>query len=243
MNVAVARRPAAHRRRAALVGAAAAALGCLLFGAPAPAPAQSLETMRVEWARLALPPAGAALPAPMPADPRRSCAESARSAEQEQRLPPGLLLAIGRVESGRPDPVTHEIIPWPWTVQAGDRGLYFATKREAVRWVRAAQQRGESSLDVGCFQINLHFHGQAFRDLDEAFDPQRNAGYAARLLRTLYETSGRWDRAIGFYHSQTAALAGPYEARVQRALPAAAPPDRLSHLRAAWQATLPPSSP
>lgn len=176
------------------------------------------------------------------ADPAALCGEAVRAAERRYRLPPGLLWAISQVESGRPDPATRRRTPWPWTVQAEDRGLYFDSKAEAVRWVREATARGVTSIDAGCLQVNLHFHPRAFETLDAAFDPGRNADYAARFLRELHVATGDWGQATGFYHSQTTALATPYRERVARALgdplPSRRPPTILDQLSAAWGATL-----
>jgi hypothetical protein len=158
-----------------------------------------------------------------------------------------LLYAIGQVESGRPDPVTHRLVPWPWSVQAQNQSYYFASKAEAVAWVQAAQARNIVSIDVGCMQINLMYHPFAFQNLDEAFDPAANANYAARFLVSLHAETGDWQKAAGLYHSQTLALAIPYAEKVEEALTgklppamaAAAPkPTMLTMLQAAWGATL-----
>jgi hypothetical protein len=172
------------------------------------------------------------------------CEAAVHAAERQYRLPIGLLGAISRAESGRPDPATHRLAPWPWTVQAEDRGMYFDTKDQAVRWVRDAMARGITSIDTGCLQVNLAYHPYAFATLDAAFDPRRNADYAARFLLQLHTATGDWRQATGFYHSQTATLALSYEARVQRILggsPArlapAGPPRLLAMLGNAWHAT------
>ena len=69
-------------------------------------------------------------------------------------------------------------------------------------------------IDVGCMQINLHFHADAFASLDEAFEPTMNARYAARFLRRLYKDTGSWQDATMRYHSATPAFGIPYRDRV-----------------------------
>jgi hypothetical protein len=177
-----------------------------------------------------------------------SCVNAVHAAEARYALPSGLLLAIAQVESGRVDPASHRLEPWPWTVQAENKSLYFDSKIEAIQWVRAAQARGLASIDTGCMQVNLFFHPHAFQSVDEAFDPSHNADYAARFLIALHASTGDWQQAAGLYHSQTQALAIPYRERVERVLnggplnrlPAAPPqpPSPLSLLRVAWGATL-----
>ncbi len=68
---------------------------------------------------------------------------------------------------------------------------------QAVAAVRAMQARGIQSIDVGCGQINLMHHPDAFASLEQAFDPQANAVYAARFLKELFAQTGDWNKAAG----------------------------------------------
>jgi hypothetical protein len=188
---------------------------------------------------------------PNPMQPNTLCDVAVQTAESRHRLPSGLLFAISQVESGRPDPALRRLEPWPWTVQAEGRGIYFESKAQAVQWVREAMARGVTSIDTGCMQVNLFYHPQAFATAEEAFDPGRNADYAARFLVQLHAETGDWQQAAGFYHSQTLALAASYRERVGRALngealggPASGwpmpprPPTILDRLGNAWRATI-----
>jgi hypothetical protein len=139
-----------------------------------------------------------------------SCETAIGSAQQAEALPAGLLPAIAQVESGRFDPATGRIRPWPWTIDANGNGQMFDTKAQAIATVRALQARGVSSIDVGCMQVSLLHHPFAFATLDDAFDPAANAAYAARFLRTLFAESGNWSIAAADYHSRTPALGADY---------------------------------
>ncbi|MBW6398801.1 transglycosylase SLT domain-containing protein [Roseomonas sp. HJA6] len=132
-------------------------------------------------------------------------------------MPAGLLQAIGRVESGRRDPVTGQFGPWPWTINAEGRGMFFPTREAAIAEVRQLQARGVRLIDVGCMQVNLYHHPNAFPGLDQAFDPLTNARYAAQFLSELQASTQDWARAAGHYHSQTPERAEPYRARVLQA--------------------------
>ena len=77
--------------------------------------------------------------------------------------------------------------------------------------MRALQAQGVRSIDVGCMQVNLMHHPNAFASLDAAFDPTANALYAARFLNTLYGISGSWVQATAAYHSQTPAIGADYQ--------------------------------
>ncbi len=143
-----------------------------------------------------------------------SCADAATTAERAHALPTGLLGAIGRIESGRSNIVSGIVLPWPWTINVAGDGRIYPDKPTAIRAVAALQQAGFRSIDVGCFQINLHHHPAAFMSLDEAFDPQSNALYAARFLRTLQTREQSWDSAVAAYHSSTPGLADGYRMKV-----------------------------
>ncbi len=158
-------------------------------------------------------PDGGAQPAPL-ADGAAACRAAIATAERERAVPPGLLQAIGRVESGRRDPVSGQFAPWPWTINAEGRGMFFPTREAAIAEVRQLQARGVRIIDVGCMQVNLHHHPNAFPALEQAFDPLANARYAAQFLGELRSASGDWARAAGHYHSQTPERAEAYRARV-----------------------------
>ena len=138
-----------------------------------------------------------------PAPPAGLCRAQADAVEHAMGLPPGLLLAVGRVESGRTDADSHDVLPWPWTVNDEGADHVFATAFDAIAYVVAARGRGSRSLDVGCFQVNLQFHPDAFATVAEAFDPAANANYAGRLLADLHARSGSWEEAVRLYHSAT----------------------------------------
>jgi len=154
-------------------------------------------------------PASAGGP-PQPA-PCRAAIEAAESAHH---IPDGFLSAIARVESGRPDAGTGLLVPWPWTINAEGTGSLYASKAEAIAAVHALQARGVRSIDVGCLQVNLLQHPDAFASLDQAFDPAANAGFAAGFLAALFGGTHSWPLAAAAYHSQTASLGSAYQRRV-----------------------------
>ncbi len=174
------------------------------------------------------PGVGAAEPAAL--SPPDQCLAALAAAERRYETPPGLLAVIAKVESGRPVGPGGTLQPWPWTVDADGRGVFFSTKAEAVAWSRDALASGTVTyLDVGCMQVDLRMHPRAFASLEEAFDPAANAAYGARYLRQLYDgaAAGNWFAAVGFYHSQTPAYAAQYRAQVL-AVGAGLPPPRIT---------------
>lgn len=151
------------------------------------------------------------------ADPLPLCRAAIAVAEREAGIPAGLLQAIARVESGRRDPETGRFAPWPWTINAEGRGMFFPTREAAIAEVRQFQAGGMRSIDVGCLQVNLRHHPNAFGRLEDAFDPLTNARYAARFLNELQSARGDWQRAVAHYHSQDPERSEAYRARVMAA--------------------------
>ena len=153
------------------------------------------------------------------------------------------MAAIGRVESGRrgSDGVMN---PWPWSINAEGTDYVFETKQAVIIAVRALQGKGVRSIDVGCMQVNLMYHPQAFATLEQAFDPVENARYAARFLVELKAVTGAWDKATAWYHSATPGLGEPYQRRVMAVMPEEKKRGETetlhSDLLAAWNATLRP---
>ncbi len=166
-------------------------------------------------------PSGQAQTSPNSWDSRDSWASCARLTDRAERahgLPTHLLSAISKVESGRWHAASGAILAWPWTVTAGGKGRFLPSKKAAIAEVERLRARGVRNIDVGCMQVNLHYHPKAFANLEEAFDPRRNVAYATRFLLDLKARWGSWTRATGNYHSNTPALSGRYRLKVFRAL-------------------------
>jgi hypothetical protein len=154
-------------------------------------------------------------------DPLSVCDRAAAVAETTWQLPSGLLSAIGIVESGRADPRRARPVPWPWTVNFDGRGYYLPSKQEAVEVVKSVRAAGRDVIDVGCFQINLFYHPEAFASTEDAFDPGSNAQAAGRILARARFNSTSWDFAVASYHSASPVRGAMYLRQVQAAWPLA----------------------
>lgn len=166
-----------------------------------------LATVAAAWLVFSIPVA-----ANDPVATSAQCDFAAQRAAQSSGVPVAVLSAIARVETGRS--VDGVLSPWPWTVnQAGD-GSFFDSIEDATAHVQTAIDAGETNIDIGCFQINLHWHSKAFASLEDMFDPDQNAQYAASYLTRLQEEHGSWEGAIGAYHSRKDARAEAYLEKV-----------------------------
>jgi len=141
-------------------------------------------------------------------DPKEICDQVAQIAANRSGVPVTVMQAISRTETGR----KHDggFGPWPWTVNMEGKGVWFSSLDDARAYVFKHFKRGARSFDVGCFQINYKWHHQNFSSIDEMFDPQENADYAARFLKSLHDELGDWSAAAGAYHSRTPKHANRY---------------------------------
>jgi hypothetical protein len=131
-------------------------------------------------------------------------------------VPAEVLYAIALTETGRKS--NGRVRPYPWAINREGKGHWFDTREEALEFARQSLADGRRSFDVGCVQINFRWHGHAFPSIEDMFDPEWTATYAAQFLRTLYEERGDWSEAAGAYHSLTPELAQIYRARFDRLL-------------------------
>lgn len=145
----------------------------------------------------------------------KSCSELIAEAEKRYKIPNGLLKAIALKESSRKT-AGGKNEAWPWTICANGHGYFLKNKKEAIDKVISLRKRGINVIDVGCMQVNLFYHPNAFKSLEEAFTPQKNINYAAKFLKKLKEQTGSWKSAVCYYHSQSKKHYTPYCADVMR---------------------------
>ena len=146
------------------------------------------------------------------------CSAVARAAEARSRIceaemiraskafnvPVAVLYAVGLTETGRRGSLQ------PFAMNVEGAAVFSNDLAEALRKFSAARARGAKLIDVGCMQINHHFHGRAFRDVTDMFEPARNVDYAARFLKELRAREPSWTLAVARYH------AGPHNNPAQK---------------------------
>ncbi|MBC8239274.1 MAG: transglycosylase SLT domain-containing protein [Alphaproteobacteria bacterium] len=180
----------------------------------------------VLWWGAATPPAAARTKSQMPENSQKirldgtseslDCRDMVAAAEARHRIPSEMLAAIALAETGHWLAEMQAVVAWPWTVYAQGKGRHFPDQAAAATAVRALLTQGVRNIDVGCMQVNLQYHPDAFADLDAALSPASNIDYAAGLLRRLYLRHRSWTQAVAHYHSATKALNKPYRIKVMR---------------------------
>ena len=145
------------------------------------------------------------------------CQIAVDKAEKNYQIKSNLLQTIASVESGRWNAQAGRRVAWPWTVHANGKGKYYNSKEEAIAAVKNLQQKGITNIDVGCMQINLKYHGDAFANLEEAFDPEKNVAYSAKFLRQLYKRNKQnWTKTAMQYHSRNLRKGTNYKNRLEK---------------------------
>jgi hypothetical protein len=139
------------------------------------------------------------------------CETAANRAAGETGVPVDVLQAIALTETGRQQ--NGRLRPWPWAANTEGRGHWFADRSAALAFLHETLARGQNSIDLGCFQINLRWHGAEFASPEEILDPMTAARYAARHLANLHDEFGSWEAAAGAYHSRTPRYNSRYRAR------------------------------
>ena len=149
-------------------------------------------------------------------DPSDLCERAILNGARRGGVPVEVLHAVALNETGRK--AEGRLRPWPWAINRDGKGYWFDSYEEALAFAKQSLAEGRPSFDVGCVQINYRWHGHAFPSLEDMFDPEWTATYAAQFLRTLYEERGSWSEAAGAYHSLTPEKAMTYRARFDRLL-------------------------
>ena len=128
-------------------------------------------------------------------EPENPCEPEILRASEHYDIPLGILYAVGLAETGRSGSLQ------PNALNIGGKVVYPRTRREALKAFEAARASGVKWIDVGCMQVNHHYHGSEFKSVAEMLDPRRNVDYAARFLLTLHARHDTWSMAVARYHA------------------------------------------
>jgi soluble lytic murein transglycosylase-like protein len=116
-------------------------------------------------------------------------------ASKAHGVPLSMLYAVGLTETGRAGSLQ------PYALNIEGKAAYGIGLDEALRLFEEARRKGAKLIDLGCMQINHHFHKEHFASVREMFDPARNVDYAARFLKELYRREGTWTLAVARYNA------------------------------------------
>ena len=124
-----------------------------------------------------------------------SCEREILAAAAKYDIPAGILYSVGLTETGRKGSLQ------PYALNIEGKAYFGANREEALQTFEAARARGAKLIDLGCMQINHHFHGDQFSSPAEMFDPRKNVEYAASFLARLHARHETWTMAVARYHA------------------------------------------
>lgn len=146
----------------------------------------------------------------------QKCSRQFSYFEKKYNLPKDILHSVSLQESQKKHSKFSIYIVWPWTVNVAGVGYHFNSKDEAVKFTLQKQAEGHQSIDVGCMQINLKYHSDAFLSVDQAFSPRKNIAYSAKFLKEKLSSNSDWKIAVGNYHSCNQDKSKKYSDNVSR---------------------------
>ncbi len=134
--------------------------------------------------------------APRPAEASaNACEAEILRAADRYRIPAGILYAVGLTETGKKGSLQ------PNALNIEGKAVFPHSRSEALRLVGNARGEGKKLIDLGCMQVNLHYHAQHFRSVGDMLDPRQNVDYAARFLASLHARHDTWSMAVARYHA------------------------------------------
>ncbi|CTQ42426.1 MULTISPECIES: transglycosylase SLT domain-containing protein [Stappiaceae] len=136
-----------------------------------------------------------AVSVPAAAETQNVCEREMISAARKYNVPLGVLYAVGLTETGRRNSL------YPYALNIEGKSVFPPSRQAAKQDVMDAQQHGKKLIDIGCMQINHHYHGDQFRSVDQMLEPRANVQYAARFLKDLRRRQGSWTMAVARYHA------------------------------------------
>jgi len=123
------------------------------------------------------------------------CEMEMAEAAKRYDVPFGILYAVGLTETGRKGSLQ------PYALNVNGKGYFAKSANEAMKIFSNARKRGKKLIDLGCMQINYHYHGKHFSSPQAMLNPAANVAYAAKFLRQLYVKEGSWTLAVARYHA------------------------------------------
>jgi soluble lytic murein transglycosylase-like protein len=129
------------------------------------------------------------------ASPPNICEREMSAAADAEGVPIGVLYAVGLTETGRKGSL-H-----PYALNIEGKAVFATSREDALAEFARAKRRGKKLIDLGCMQINHHYHGGKFASVAHMLEPRDNVRYAARFLKELRVREGNWTMAVARYHA------------------------------------------
>ncbi|MCO6187110.1 transglycosylase SLT domain-containing protein [Rhizobium sp. L1K21] len=129
------------------------------------------------------------------AAPSGLCEREIRAAAAKYGIPEGILYSVGLTETGNKGSLQ------PWALNIEGKAVFAKSPGAALQAFKDARGRGAVLIDLGCMQINQHYHGKEFTSIGEMLEPRKNVEYAASFLARLHAKHETWTMAVARYHA------------------------------------------
>ena len=105
-----------------------------------------------------------------------ACEKEIQSAAAKYGIPAGILYSVGLTETGR----KGSLQPYAMNIEGK---AYFATSPSRMLCGDSARRcaQGAKLIDLGCMQINHHFHGENFRSAERDARPAEECRIRRKL--------------------------------------------------------------
>ncbi|MDR7040055.1 soluble lytic murein transglycosylase-like protein [Methylobacterium sp. BE186] len=123
------------------------------------------------------------------------CEQQMAQAAAKHGVPLGMLYAVGLTESGKRGSLQ------PFAMNIAGKAYFGTSAADVMQRLVRAQAEGVRLVDLGCMQINHHYHREKFGSIEAMIDPRQNVEYATRFLKELKEREGSWTLAVARYHA------------------------------------------
>lgn len=123
------------------------------------------------------------------------CEREIIRAAELHAVPIAVLYAVGLTESGRKGQMT------PYALNIAGVSVFPDTVEHGLRTIAIHSAKGVKLIDVGCMQINIHYHLKNFSSVVAMFDARANVEYAAKFIKSLRNMTGSWTMAVARYHA------------------------------------------
>lgn len=124
-----------------------------------------------------------------------NCEQQILSAAAKHNIPAGVLYSVGLTETG----IKGSLHPFALNIEG--KAIYANSQSNAISHFNDARKSGIRLIDLGCMQINYHYHKDAFSSVSAMLDPRQNVEYAAKFLARLKKRHQTWTMAVARYHA------------------------------------------
>jgi soluble lytic murein transglycosylase-like protein len=123
------------------------------------------------------------------------CEQQILSAAAKHNIPAGILYSVGLTETG----IKGSLHPFALNIEG--KAVYAKSQSSALSHFISARKSGIRLIDLGCMQINYHYHKDEFSSVSAMLDPRQNVEYAAKFLARLKKRHQTWTMAVARYHA------------------------------------------